>query len=191
MKIVSICGSPRKGNSETILLKLQELLRQKGVENEIILLRTKNIKRCTACVEYCNHQHKCHIKDDMEDILNTYVSGDGYIFAFPNYFQMPPGIMKDFIDRSCVLSPQNREEHFKNKKAVVITVGTDSKELIKNAADTIAKYYFGEVGLTKVLVKCFRTISELKGNFNNIFEDDKNPDIQKDLTECVNFLTAN
>lgn len=34
MKILGIRGSPRKGNPEAIILKIQQLLRGKGVENE-------------------------------------------------------------------------------------------------------------------------------------------------------------
>lgn len=36
-KILSICGSPRKGNSESILLRIQEILKERGVDNEIVL----------------------------------------------------------------------------------------------------------------------------------------------------------
>jgi multimeric flavodoxin WrbA len=189
MKIVSICGSPRKGNSETILLELQKRFLAKGIENEIILLRKKNIKRCQACVEYCNHKAKCRIKDDMEDILDKYVAADGYIIITPNYFQMPTGLLKDFIDRSSVLAVQNREAHFKNKKAVVICIGTDTFERIGNCAKTLVNY-FGEVNLTNVLVKLFQSKSELKGNLNDIFENNLNPKINHDLQECVNFFTT-
>ena len=189
MKILSICGSPRKGNSETILLSLQVLLQAKRVENEIVLLREKKIHRCQACVEYCNHYKKCRLQDDMVEILDKYVVADGYIIATPNYYQMPPGIFKDFIDRSSILLSQNREEHFKHKKAVVICVGTDTLERIGNCAKVIADNYFGEVGLTQTMKKCFQSKSELKGNYNDIFENGLNPKIKQDLKECVNFFS--
>jgi len=188
MKIVSICGSPRKGNSETILLYLQKLLRTQGHENEIILLREKNISRCHGCVEYCNRNHKCRIDDDMSSLLDTYVSGDAYIVVSPNYFQMPTGILKDFIDRSSILNSQNREEHFKHKKAVVITIGTDTLEHVGNCANVIGDNYFSEIGLTKVLKKSFHSRSELKGNLNDVFENGLNKNIIKDLKECVEYL---
>jgi len=35
MKILSICGSPRKGNSEAILNRLKQIFERKGIENEI------------------------------------------------------------------------------------------------------------------------------------------------------------
>ena len=69
LKILSICGSPRKGNSEAILYRLKEILERKGLKNEIILLREKNIQRCRGCVEYCNRNLKCYQKDDMAEIM--------------------------------------------------------------------------------------------------------------------------
>ncbi|OGF99252.1 hypothetical protein A2Y99_03205 [Candidatus Gottesmanbacteria bacterium RBG_13_37_7] len=189
MKIVTICGSPRKGNSEAISFKLQDLLAEKGLENEIILLRKQKIHRCVACVEYCNHKLKCRYKDDMEEILNKYVAADSYIMISPNYFQMPTGLLKDFIDRSGILMVQGREEHFKKKKAVVIALGTDDLERIENCANVIADNYFREVGLTKILEKSFQSRSELKGNDNDIFENGLNHHILEDLQECVEFLS--
>ena len=49
MKVLLICCSPRKGNSETIVNMLSKMLKQKKVQNEIVLLRERNIKRCTGC----------------------------------------------------------------------------------------------------------------------------------------------
>jgi len=125
MRILSICGSPRKGNSEAILLKLQEILRAKGVDNEIVLLREKKISRCLGCVEYCNHKLECQIKDDMQEIMAKMEKADGFIFLSPNYFQMPTGLFKDFIDRCSIFYTRGAEKQFRKKKAVVIGVGAD------------------------------------------------------------------
>ena len=90
MKILSICGSPRKGNSEAIINRLKEIFEHKGIENEVILLRRKNIQRCNGCVEYCNKNLKCSHGDDMSKIINKMIDADGYVFVSPNYFAMPP-----------------------------------------------------------------------------------------------------
>ena len=123
MKILSICGSPRKGNSEAILNRLKQLLKKKGVENEIILLREKNIQRCNGCVEYCNHNLKCHHKDDMAEIMQKMLEADGYVFALPNYFAMPPGLFKNFIDKCSIF--YTAQTDLTSKRAIVISVGTD------------------------------------------------------------------
>ncbi len=94
MKILSICGSPRKGNSEAILNWLKPVFEELGAENEIMLLRQKNIQRCKGCVEYCNHKLKCKHDDDMADIMGEMMRADCYVFALPNYFGMPPAFSR-------------------------------------------------------------------------------------------------
>jgi multimeric flavodoxin WrbA len=55
-----------------------------------------------GCVEYCNHELKCHQKDDMTEIMNKMEAADGFIFISPNYFRMPTGLFKDYIDTGLV-----------------------------------------------------------------------------------------
>ena len=184
MKILSICGSPRKGNSETILLRIQQILKDKGVENEIVLLREKKIERCHGCVEFCNPKGVCCQKDDVVDILDKMCQADAFIIISPNYFQMPSGLLKDFMDRTCIAFGNGKDKILKDKKAAVITVGTDkpseSEVCAKNIANLYLKY-FGKV----VAVKSFQTHSELKGNYNDIFESGLNSTIEEDLKELV------
>jgi multimeric flavodoxin WrbA len=187
MKILSICGSPRRGNSETILLELQKLFKEKGVENEIVLLREKNIERCHGCVENCNPAGVCCIHDDVEVIINKMVESDGVIYISPNYFLMPTGLFKDFIDRSSVVFASGLSKKLENKKSAVICVGTDEVKEIDICVDNIANHYcqyFGKV----VAKKSFRTHSELKGNYNDIFENGLNPDIHASLSSIVEAL---
>jgi len=91
MKILSICGSPRRGNSEAITERLKEIFEQKGIENKVILLREKNIQRCNGCVEYCNEHLKCWHRDGMAKIIQEMLKADGYVFVSPNYITMQPG----------------------------------------------------------------------------------------------------
>ncbi len=188
MKILSICGSPRKGNSETILLELQKMLRDKKIDNEIILLRQKEINRCRGCVEYCNHQLKCHIKDDMLHIMEKMEEADGFIFITPNYFKMPPGLFKDFIDRCSIFFTAHKEKLFNKKKTVVICVGTDTLSEIDVCAKSIADNFCKILGLQVVARKTFRSHSELKGNYQDIFENNLNPNIKQNLKNLVKTL---
>jgi len=187
MKILSICGSPRKGNSETLILKLQKLLKERGIDNEIILLREKKINRCQGCVEYCNKNLECRIDDDMPTIMKKMKQADGFIFITPNYFQMPPGLFKDFIDRCSIFYTANDQKHFKTKKTIVICVGTDTVEAIGVCTKNIARFC-KTIGMEVVGTKSFRSKSELKGNFNDIFENGLNPAIEKDLQKLASLL---
>jgi len=190
MKILSICGSPRKGNSEAILLRLQKLLKEKGVDNEIILLREKEINRCQGCVEYCNHKLKCQIQDNMQEIMKKMEEADGLIFISPNYFKMPTGLFKDFIDRCSIFYTVGKQEQFKNKKALVMAVGADVIKEIDVCLNNIADNFCKTLGLQVVARKSFRSHSELKGNLNDIFESGLNPSIKQDLQNLVSSLVS-
>jgi multimeric flavodoxin WrbA len=186
MKILSICGSPRKGNSEAILNRLKQILEKKGIENEIILLREKNIQRCDGCVEYCNKKLDCNKKDDMVEIFDKMKSADGYVFISPNYFKMPSGIFKNFIDRCSVF--YTAQTNLSKKKSIVIVVGTDTIEEIDVCLKNICDNFCKTLGTPVVAKKSFRSRSELKGNYNDIFENKLNPDIDKELERMADEL---
>ena len=190
MKILSICGSPRKGNSEAIILKIQQFLKKEGVDNEIVLLREKKINRCLGCVEYCNHELKCQIQDDMQEIMDKMEKADGFVFVSPNYFNMPTGLLKDFIDRCSVLFTANKLEQFKSKKAIVICVGATKPEETDICTNNIVNNFCKIMEMRVMGQKSFQGNSELKGNFNDIFENGLNPDIEEDLQNLVSNLIS-
>jgi multimeric flavodoxin WrbA len=188
MKILTICGSPRRGNSETIALTLQKLFKDKKVDNDIILLREKNIERCHGCVEFCNHELKCRLDDDMSGIMEQMTKADGFVFITPNYFQMPPGLFKDYIDRCSIFFTANQHESFQTKKAVVICVGSDEPEKTDVCTNIIAHNFCEIIGLTIVGTKSFQTHSELNGNYNDIFENSINLTVKSDLQTLADSL---
>jgi len=65
MKVLLISGSPRDGNSESVLRKLQNNINSlqnsqgtKDTQCELLLLRNQNIQKCEGCVEFCNKELK-------------------------------------------------------------------------------------------------------------------------------------
>jgi len=109
MKVVGICGSPRKGNTEWMLRKLLDEVAKGGVETELILLREKHIKGCDGCLscEMGGTQRKgsCRIQDDMQQIYPVLMEGDGFALGTPVYFDMLSGLLKNFMDRTCPIWP--------------------------------------------------------------------------------------
>jgi multimeric flavodoxin WrbA len=105
MKVVGICGSPRKGNTEWMLGKLLEEVAQSGVETELILLRKLAIKSCDGCLscELGGKERKglCKIQDDMQQIYPKLVEADGWALGTPVYFELLSGLLKNFMDRTC------------------------------------------------------------------------------------------
>jgi len=109
MKVVGICGSPRKGNTEWMLRKLLDEVANGGVETELILLREKHIKGCDGCLscEIGGTERKgaCRIQDDMQQIYSKLMEADGFAFGTPVYFDMLSGLLKSFMDRTCPIWP--------------------------------------------------------------------------------------
>ncbi len=109
MKVVGICGSPRKGNTEWMLRKLLDEVARAGMETELILLREKHIEGCDGCLscEAGGTQRKgaCRIQDDMQLIYPKLAEADGFAFGTPVYFDMLSGLLKSFMDRTCPIWP--------------------------------------------------------------------------------------
>ena len=105
MKVIGICGSPRKGNTEWMLGKLLEEVAQSGFETELILLRDLTIKGCDGCLscEMGGKERKgyCRINDDMQQIYPKLLEADGWALGTPVYFELLSGLLKNFMDRTC------------------------------------------------------------------------------------------
>jgi len=136
MKVIGICGSPRKGNTEWMLGKLLEEVAQSGVETELILLRELNIKGCDGCLacEIGGKERKgtCHVKDDMQQIYPGLAAADGWALGTPVYFEMLSGMLKNFMDRTCPIWTK-----LEGKPVVGIAV---AEEGIGKAIDNLRTY---------------------------------------------------
>lgn len=101
MKVLAITASGRRnGNVNNICAKLLEGAEKAGHEAELINLHDYDIKHCIGCLE-CSKTKKCIHKDDFEELFEKEHEADVIILAAPIYCHSLPGIMKDFIDRSC------------------------------------------------------------------------------------------
>ena len=136
MKIVGICGSPRKGNTEWMMRKLLEGVAGGGIGTELILLRNKKINGCRGCLK-CEAGGKeregyCKIDDDMKEINLKLLQADTLVFGTPVYFEMLSGMLKNFMDRTCPIWPK-----LKGKYAAGIAV---AEEGIGAAIDNLKTY---------------------------------------------------
>lgn len=110
MKIIAVCGSPRRGNTEWMLGRLCGALEKGGAEVATLLLRKMDIKMCCGCL-YCekggkNRQGVCAIKDDMSAVYPKLLNADVIILATPGYMGMLSGLLKNFLDRTCAVWPR-------------------------------------------------------------------------------------
>jgi multimeric flavodoxin WrbA len=110
MKIVGVCGSPRKGNTEWMLGKLLETVNRSGADTELLLLRRMEVHTCRGCLacEKGGRERKgiCKIKDDMTEVYPKQLAADVIVLATPGYFEMLSGLLKNFLDRTCPIWPR-------------------------------------------------------------------------------------
>jgi multimeric flavodoxin WrbA len=136
MKVIGICGSPRKGNTEWMLRKLLEAVAQSGVETELILLRELTVKGCDGCLacEFGGKERKgtCRIKDDMLQLYPRLIAADGWALGTPVYFELLSGMLKNFMDRTCPIWTK-----LEGKPVVGIAV---AEEGIGRAVDNLKTY---------------------------------------------------
>lgn len=110
MKVIGVCGSPRKGNTEWMLSTLLEEAARNGAETELLLLRKMDVRLCRGCLA-CEEGGKerkgvCIIKDDMNEVYPKLLAADIILLATPAYFEMLSGMLKNFLDRTCPIWPR-------------------------------------------------------------------------------------
>jgi len=151
MKVVGICGSPRKGNSELLLREVLKSVKDGGADIELILLRGKHIEYCDGCTE-CEESGECHKTDDMQEIYKKIESADGIVLASPNYYDNVSGLMKSFIDRTLVYYNKRRAKKIKGKLGGIIAVGGGSShEVVEKLKVFFSAYEIKLVGIVEAI----------------------------------------
>jgi multimeric flavodoxin WrbA len=136
MKMLLICGSPRKGNTEWILQHLNSAAENRGINSTLVLLRKQTIKSCMGCLS-CeaggdNRAGICKTKDAMQELYTYMLQSDIIVMGTPVYFGMLSGQLKTFMDRTCAIWPK-----LKGKKLAGVAV---AEEGISAALDNIKTY---------------------------------------------------
>ena len=120
MKVLGICGSPRKNaNTETALREALKVIEKQGIETELITLAGKKIEFCTHC-NICKTD-PCPIKDDVPEILEKMSLSDAIIIASPTYFGNVTAQLKALMDRTLPLRRQGMK--LRNKIGGAIAIG--------------------------------------------------------------------
>jgi multimeric flavodoxin WrbA len=125
MKVLGICGSPKKENSTTLfaLKKAVEAVEESGVDTQLLILSQYTFSGCKDCGA-CRKKLDCSIDDDFKHAIIPVLKDPeikGMIYASPVYFGGVTWLMKAFLDRSI---PFRRNGFmFENRVAGVLTVG--------------------------------------------------------------------
>lgn len=102
LKVLGICGSPRKGNSEFLLEKAMEAavsVKPDMVDCTVYSIRGKKFSPCVACGKCAELDGECIIKDNFQELRDLWNGADVVIYSVPVYHMGMPGQLKCFIDR--------------------------------------------------------------------------------------------
>ena len=99
MKVILINGSPHKaGTTYTALSEAERILKEEGVETEIIQVGSQGIRGCSGCMS-CKKTGKCAFDDAVNDTAKKLEEADGIIVGSPVYYASPNGTLLSFLDR--------------------------------------------------------------------------------------------
>ena len=118
-KVVGICGSPRKGNTEFLLEVALSTAKKAGAETELILLRNRFIQKNNPAE------------------FNELVDATAIILGSPSYEHNVTDLMKKFMES---VKPLAEGGFLENKKGGVIAVGSQSLKSIKSAATVMEEF---------------------------------------------------
>lgn len=124
--ILGISGSPRRDGNTDILVQeaLGVLSDRTGASTEFLRVGDRNIKPCDGC-RACMTLGHCIIQDDdFEAVWARVMAADMLVLGAPVYWLGPPGVMKNFIDRTHGYYLDHTI--LRGKQAILISPATDS-----------------------------------------------------------------
>jgi len=141
MKIVALMGSPRKGQTDRMVLQFEkELKKLADIDFEYIYLREMNLQSCKGCAVCLEiGEERCPLQDDRDLILQKLNEADGVIFATPNYSLQVSGLMKVFFDRFSFLF--HRPQFFFKTSMAFVTQGVIGGGSIAKYINEVAGFW--------------------------------------------------
>ncbi len=99
MKVLLLNGSPReKGCTFTALSEVETVLRNAGIETEMIQLGSKPVQDCVACL-HCKKVGQCAFDDMVNEVAKKMETADGLVVGSAVYYAGPTGQLCSFLDR--------------------------------------------------------------------------------------------
>jgi len=148
LKILGICGSPRRGgNTEVLLKEALSGAEETGAEVEEIFLRDKTISPCLE-IYGCKEDGRCVIEDGFQEVAEKMIGADAFILASPIFFYTVSAHTKMLMDRcqsfwvKRYLLKMDIAPGRPRRKGAFISVGaTRGKRLFEGVTLTV-RYFF-------------------------------------------------
>jgi multimeric flavodoxin WrbA len=98
-KVLLISGSPKaEGNTAQLMNDCARLIREQGLEAEVISFSEMKIESCTACGN-CGESLVCSLQDGLNDIIEKLRGAQGFIVGAPVYFGTARGDVMAALQR--------------------------------------------------------------------------------------------
>ncbi len=121
MRVLLINGSPhREGNTFLALNEIAKVLKQEGIETEIVGVGTRAVRGCIACGK-CKEigGNRCVFEDDICNSISARMAEcDGVIVGSPVYYGQPNGTVLSLIQRMFY----SAGKYFEGKPAAAVAV---------------------------------------------------------------------
>ncbi len=120
---MGICGSPREGSTERILLRALRGMEGRGFSTRFFTVRGKNLGYCRHC-DFCLKHGRCALQDDMQELYGHLLEAKGLILATPVYNGGCSAQLKTVMDRTRALLASHPGA-LRGKVGMGIAVGGD------------------------------------------------------------------
>ena len=135
-----IVGSRREGNSYNLANKVKEELERDRIYSHIITPGNQKIHICTGCMD-CDKTGICDFKDDMKENIDLIKKEEYIMIITPTRWNLLSGDLKIFIDR---LNPLYASKGLKDKKVILVSIGSKDKSLYSTASALSDLHSFAE-----------------------------------------------
>lgn len=93
-------SSKPNGCTATALQEIAKVLREEGIDSEIVCLGGRPLRDCIGCLGCMKLDGQCAFNDDcINEILEKAKTSDGFIFGTPVYYAHPSGRVLSALDR--------------------------------------------------------------------------------------------
>lgn len=93
-------SSKPNGCTATALQEIAKVLREEGIDSEIVCLGGGPLRDCIGCLGCMKLDGQCAFNDDcINEILENAKTCDGFIFGTPVYYAHPSGRVLSALDR--------------------------------------------------------------------------------------------
>jgi len=98
-RVLLISGSPKAdGNTAQLMNECARVIREQGVEAEVISFSEMKIESCTACGK-CGESNECSLQDGLNVIIKKLRAARGFIVGSPVYFGTARGDVMAALQR--------------------------------------------------------------------------------------------